>query len=243
MSKLFLFIVTLVLCGSASVLKAGVIYQTGFEPPTFSTGITLNGQGGWGVIGGSLTVVETSVVESGTQAVQVQPSTPSLDGAYLPFATQLAGQVVNFTIDADFSATGTPSFWTVLGTQYNSSPPNIDFNIDPSGQIHIFTMGTDHPTGVSITRGVWNQYELEVSFLNDTVSAFYDGAPVLQGASFSSTGTTLGLVAFYSQAGATTDQGFFDNLSITASVPEPATFVSLLGAAVFLLVMRRQRCA
>src|ERR1035438_1768657 len=69
------------------------------------------------------------------------------------------------------------------------------------GQIHIFIMGTDHPTGVSATRGVWNNYTLQVTFINDTVSGFYNGAPVLQGAPFSSTGTTLGLYAFDAQGG------------------------------------------
>ena len=66
--------------------------------------------------------------------------------------------------------------------------------IDPRcGQIHIFIMGTDHPAGVSITRGVWNNYKLQVHLINDTVSGFYNGAPVLQDAPFSSTCTTLGL--------------------------------------------------
>ncbi len=219
-----------VLSGSSATFTATGLLATTIAAVsgnnTFSAG-TLNGQNGWVVSPTpSLTVVETSVVQSGTQAVEVQPSTFSLSGASLfaPFATQLAGQIVTFSIDANFSATGTPSFWTVLDTQYNSSPPNIDFNIDQSGQIHIFIMGTDHPTGVSITRGVWKHYELVVNFLNDTVSAFYDGAPVLQGASFSSTGTTLNFVAFYSQAGALagTDQAFFDNLSVTTSVPPGA---------------------
>ncbi len=215
--------------------QGGTIYQTGFEPPTFSPG-TLNGQGGWAAIGStSSTVVETSMVESGTQAVEVLPSASSGDGGLLsaPFGTALAGQIVDFSIDADFSATGTPSFWTALDTVYNGSPGNIDFNIDPSGQMHVFVEGTDHPTGVDITRGVWNQYMLQVNFINDTVSAFYNGAPVLSGAAFSPTGTTLDFVAFYSQTGATSDEAFFDNLSV-ATVPEPDTFALLLGAGVLL---------
>jgi len=93
---------------------------------------------------------------------------------------------------------------------------------------------------VFITRGVWNQYELDVNFANDTVSAFYDGVAVLQGASFTTTGTNLDLVAFYSQQGATTDQAFFDNLSITTTaVPEPGTLVLLLGAGALVVAMRR----
>jgi hypothetical protein len=207
------------------------IYQTGFEPPIFSPG-TINGQDGWFAFGvPSSTVIETTTVETGVQAVGITPfgATFGVVGAGRSASYNAADQILTFSIGADFSATGTPSFWTVLDTQYNSSPPNIDFNIDQSGQIHIFIMGTDHPTGVSITRGVWNNYKLEVNFFNDTVSAFYNGATVLQGASFSSTGTTLGFYAFYAQgAFPGTDSGYFDNLSVTVSPATPAQMVAVL---------------
>jgi hypothetical protein len=140
-----------------------------------------------------------------------------------------ANQILAFSIDANLSAAGTPSFWTVLNTSYNNSSPNIGVNIDQSGQIHIFIMGTDNLTGVSITRGVWNHYELDVNFIDDTVSAFYNGAPVLQGAAFSQTGTTLMGYQFYAQGGSPlvgTDSGYFDNLSATASAT-PATTLTV----------------
>jgi hypothetical protein len=241
-----LFSILLVFCGSAFVLKSDVIiYQTGFEPPTFSPG-TINGQDSWFTVGAaSSSVIETTVVKTGAQGVGITPlgATSFLVGAGRGASYNAADQTLTFGIDADFSATGTPSFWTVFDTQYNSSPPNIDLNVDQNGQIHIFVMGTDHPTGVSITRGVWNRYELDVNFFDDTVSAFYDGAPVLQGASFSSTGTTLGLLAFFAQRGNPgTDSGYFDNLSVTAAaIPEPDMFFSVIGAGVFLLLLRRRR--
>lgn len=52
---------------------AGVVYQTGFEPPTFSTG-TISGQDGWGSATPSETVVESSVVKSGLQAISITPA-------------------------------------------------------------------------------------------------------------------------------------------------------------------------
>ena len=171
-------------------------------------------------------------METGIQAVGITPfgATSGVVGAGNSASYNAAGKILTFSIDADFSATGTPSIWTMLDTQYNSSPPNIDFNIDQGGQIHIFIMGTDYPTGVSITRGVWNNYKLQVNFINDTVSAFYNGAPVLQGVPFSSTGTSLGFYAFYAQGASSlvgTDSGYYDNLSVTASAIPSATLVSI----------------
>ena len=241
MQKITLFALLMVSCNLASILSAGIIYQTGFESPVFSDG-SLAGQDGWSISGpASSTVVEGTVFKNGLQAIEIQPSTGALDGALHTTSYNAANQMLIFSIDANLSATGTPSFWTVMDTQYVSASSPIDFNIDSSGQIHIYTTGTDHPTGVSITRGVWNHYELDVNFSNNTVSAFYNGAPSLQGASFSLPGTTLGLFAFYSQKGTTTDQAFFDNLSVSAVVvPEPTTFLSVFGAGLFLLLMRRK---
>ena len=78
-------------------------------------------------------------------------------------------------------------------------------------------MGTDDPSGVYVTRGVWNHFELDVNFINNTVNAVYNSTPLVQNVSFSTASTTLGLYAFYAQPNATTDAGYFDNFSITAS--------------------------
>lgn len=216
--------------GSSTQGTAATVYQTGFEPPTFIPG-TINGQDSWSAfVAPASPEVETTTVKTGVQAVAITPvpSTSGVLGAGRSQTYSAANQILTFSIDANLSAAGTPSFWTVLNTSYNNSSPNIGINIDQSGQIHIFIMGTDNPTGVSITRGVWNHYELDVNFINDTVGAFYNGAPVLQGTSFSSTGTALMGYQFYAQGGSPfvgTDTGYFDNLSVTASANNPAPIV------------------
>ncbi len=222
----------LTLLGSAMPkASAGVIYQTGFEPPTFSTG-TLNGQDSWYTTGASTTqtVVETSTVKSGLQAVGITPSGANgvVVGGSRSSSYNAANQILTFGIDVFLSATGTKNFWTALDTQYyppSSSYPNIDVNIDGNGLIHVFIMGTDNPSGVYVTRGVWNHYELDVNFINNTVNAVYNSTPLVQNVSFSPASTTLGLYAFYAQPGATTDAGYFDNFSATASGSStPASF-------------------
>jgi len=128
------------------------------------------------------------------------------------------------SVDAYLSATGTPSFWTVLNSVYlyNVSSQSVNgINVDTAGQILIFVVATDHPTGISITRGTWNHYELDINFFNQTVSALYNGSPVLQNSSFVPIATGLNNIEFYAQAGqlAGTDHAYFDNLSVTAAPP------------------------
>jgi uncharacterized protein (TIGR03437 family) len=210
-----------------------IIYQTGFEPPTFSPG-SINGQDSWTVNGApSSTVIETAKVETGGQAIAITPSgaTSGIVGPLRYTSYSAANQTLTFAIDANSSTTGTPSFWTVLDAIINLPPNNdIGISVDQTGQIHIFVTGTDHPTGVSIARGVWSHYELDVNFSNGTVSALYNGASILQGASFSSPGTTLDAYAFYAQGASPligTDSGYFDNLSVTASASSSASLVSI----------------
>lgn len=208
-------------CQAASTCSATLtIYQTGFEPPTFNRG-TINGQDNWFINGSpGQTLIETTAVETGVQAVEITPAgaVSGVVGPQRSASYNAANQILTFGIDAYLANSGTTSFWTVMDTEYNSPPSNIDFNIDQSGQIHIFVATLDHPTGVTITRGVWNQYELEVNFLSNTVSAFLNGVPVIQGLSFPSAVTTLESYAFYAQGeNPGMDSGIFDNLSVTAT--------------------------
>jgi uncharacterized protein (TIGR03437 family) len=204
---------------TGSCSETVTIYQTGFEQPKFSQG-TINGQDGWFVNGtAGQSAIETTAVETGAQAVEVMPQSANSGevGPQRDVSYDATNQILTFGIDAYLSNSGAQSSWTVLDTQYNNPPSNIDFNIDPSGQIHIFVATLDHPTGVMITRNAWNQYELEVDFLSHKVTAFYNGAQVLA-LPFPSAVTTLESFAFYAQGvNAGTDVGFFDNLSVTAT--------------------------
>jgi hypothetical protein len=63
--------------------RAGVIYATGFEPPSFTVG-PINGQSGWFVFSASGQVndpvIETTLVKSGLQAVSVDGSVTGQTG-------------------------------------------------------------------------------------------------------------------------------------------------------------------
>ena len=202
--------------------STGTVYQTGFEAPAFGPG-TINGQDSWAISGAAgSSLIESSVVRTGSQAVGISlaGATSGVVGAIRIASYAAANQVLTFSIDAQLTATGTPSFWTVLDTFFGGSGSNIDINVDQSGQIHVFFMGTDHPTGVTIIRGVWNTYRLEVSFVNNVVNVYYNNTQALQNTTFTPVGTTLGSYGFYAQGSSPlvgTDSGYFDNLSVAAS--------------------------
>jgi hypothetical protein len=77
----------LLLAGSSA--QAGTLYATGFEPPTFTTGV-LAGQDGWSEFPAPFVAVqvENTFVKTGTQAVEVVPEvTIGQDGPYKAVST------------------------------------------------------------------------------------------------------------------------------------------------------------
>ncbi len=221
----------LLLLGCMGPASADIIYQTGFESPSYSLG-TLAGQNNWG--NSSIPVVENTTVLSGSQAVE-------FDASLLPSGQNVIAQPLSYNSvnnsqalvriqEAFFlSATGTTSVWDVMVVVGNNGfigqlgvrNNNIGLGLANSG------VGS-----VPVMRGQWNSLELDLNFQTQIQSAFMNGIFIGEG-SFSNPTTSLGFVEFGVNQSPGTDQAFFDNLSITSSaVPEPSTLViGLLGVA------------
>ena len=199
------------------------LYQTGFEPPSYALG-PIDGQTGWGAIGtAAATTVENTITGIGAQAVAVTMTGASgLFGAGLSNsfdALNTSTKVVVLSVDADLGG-GNPSWWTLLHASFNDATPSghVEFNIDTSGQINIYDGFNGHPTGVYVTRGGWNHYELALDFSTRTVTASYNGTQVYSGSPFGGTGHVVANPAFYAQLGGT-DVGYFDNFSESVGAP------------------------
>jgi len=224
---------------------SATVYQTGFEAPTITTGL-LSGQDNWSGSGsGATTVVETSVVHSGSQAVIVTPQGGNNFGVQHADAASLSSSSILSVSDyVNFSATGTPTYWTPVGTFY-SAGGNILLNVDTSGQIILSINGINTATGVHVSTGTWNQLGMVINYATGTVTAYDNGIASGSAAFNDSTDLNLTTFQFYSQPnGAVTPQvAYFDDVSITTSTatPEPASVFSAVAGLVALGLLKRYR--
>jgi hypothetical protein len=202
---------------------AGVLYSTGFEPPTYTTG-ALAGQDGWT---GTLGTVETATVFGATQAV-------GYDATGAPFLSQLfnshavpggQGSLVEVTDEFLVSAADRNVNWENLTLFGNASFVAEFVIID--GIVGLVSLGNLLGT-MPVTVGAWHDYELDVNFATDMVAGYVDGNLIGAG-SFGAANTALTVVdlGINNTNGLSTSQAFVDNLSITAvtAVPEPSAVV------------------
>ena len=223
---------------SAAALQATVIYQTGFEQPTYSPG-QLVGQGGWSA--STIGTVENTVALQGVQAVQMNATGTSgqnLDGHSLTY-TAVANPEYTVVFDVDFmqSAGGTSSNWSTLAL-FGNSGFITQAVVNSNGTTHL---GTGHPAEASFTRGVWNHFEVVLNFSTQMAFGYFNGS-FLGSNPFESAGNTgMSEVDFGINNTPGTDSGFFDNLSVVSTVPEPSSFATLLMGLGLVLAAAQQR--
>jgi hypothetical protein len=227
-----------ILCsGLVAAAQASVIYSTGFESPTFSTG-NLDGQNGWdGHTYGtaSAATVQTATAHAGSQAVQID-STPILNSAWymknLSFNPVTAGTpivTVEWWMRLDTGSSNS-SAWGV--DVYGSDGNRVGYmQVDSTNNVRLNNVATS----TSITRGTWNDFKMVFNYTAHTYQGFVNGTSV---------GAAAAMPAYngFGDAdlacwGAGYDKAYFDDYSIVAT-PEPASFGLLAVGA--LSVLRRR---
>ncbi len=202
------------------VASANVVYATGFEPPSYTTG-ALAGQGGWS---GAPGIVETATVFAGTQAVGFDATGVS-GQAYNGTPVPSIGQGSVERVTEEFFVSASDSSWEVLGV------------FGDAGFLGQLVVNNDHVKlglastavgSVAVTDGAWHSYTMDFNFLTDVQTAYVDGTLIGSGP-FATPGTLLtGIVMGINFAnGTATSQAYADDLSI--DVPEPSSLV-LLGS-------------
>ena len=217
--------------------RAGVIYQSGFESPTFTVG-PLAGQDGWNVFSGGNTpgavTVQTAVVDSGSQAVEVNTSLAS--GQTGPFRfdqSSPSDPIVIMQADVLLTSSSVQTAW-----QFAGITPGLQFmggfNALSDGTLQIITAGFPLTAPV-ISRDVWNRWEVIYNFNAQTFDILINNTLVAANEPFLTPSSTFGEGLFdtFNAAGGN-DKGYLDNYSIT-SVPEPGSLV-LLGSSSPLLL-------
>ena len=225
-TRLTLVIALFSICG---FLNAETISQTGFESPTYHTG-NLSGHNGW-INNGNFGVVENTFAYSGSQAVLYDTSARA--GQYLNQygfsynSKNNPNQLVTVSVEAYFTGDSNEG-WEALGPD---SSKGFMGQIQVQDGIATFGLADSNIGAVPVTFDAWNQYSMVFDFANDTEAAYINGI-LIGSSSFVTPGATNltdAQIGYNFKDGKASDQGYFDDLSITATavpapVPEPADF-------------------
>jgi hypothetical protein len=222
-----------------------VIYQSGFESPTYSVG-ALNGQDGWNSKNDAS--VQTSTVFAGTQAASITAvgdTGVSLSNHSATYnSAGNADQQVDITGEFFLSTAGTGTAWDLAAVTGNGGFIGQLIFYDASGLVRLGLAGT-LVGGFAVSRGTWNQFDLSLDYATQIQSAYINGSLVAAGP-FATVNTTLtsyyfGINALQNTTG--TDTLSLDNLSITA-VPLPASAImgmALIGGLAATQANRRRK--
>jgi PEP-CTERM motif len=222
---------------------AGVLYQTGFEPPTFVPGL-LDGQDGWfAAFGSSAATVSTDLPETGTQSVRIQGS--SLE-TFEGFSIGSYARALNYDpigggtplviLSGDINLLGSiPAACAVgigltgvLGGEFTT---NIQVGVRAEGAAvvsYISNFDGQDATGPTYVPGEWVNVRADFDFQTRTVSGFFDDqligvVPFTNGIS-----NDINFLNLFIQSPQPLPDAILhvDNLLVNA-VPEPSTLAML----------------
>lgn len=222
---------------AAPLVFAANIYSTGFEPPTYATGSVI-GQNGWeSTYGPTAASVETSVVQSGTQAVQFFANTNTVLGQTdLGHSDSFDATNDIVTVNTSFriSSSTSESYWGIGASQTDDSYDG-GLALYPGGLIYVFGSGLLTTTFADNT---WYTLSLVFNFQSETYNVFLDGSAIATNATMSNTGDTFDTPLYTSFGSATAnDSMYLDDISIQATaVPEPR-FMFAGGLVMLALVL------
>lgn len=206
--------------------EASTIFATGFESPSYSPG-QLVGQDDW-FNSASAGIVENTVSNGGSQAAESNASgivgqsfavhAASYDIAANGYAP------VTYTVDLMLNHLANVN-WYAGGFFGDTGLVNQLFVIGSTGEVRL----AGFSSGVTMTPGTWYQLEVNLDFLDHATTAYLDGIN-LGTQTFVHTPTKLTSLIGVGLSNSSGADGslFYDNMSVTSAVPEPAT-LALIG--------------
>jgi hypothetical protein len=215
---------------------AGVIYQTGFEAPTFAAG-PIGGQDGWVDKGTGNAVVQSSVAASGTQALLMR-NTDARDFADQFFSASAAEKVFTFETDYLHSGSNNSDTQSTLGAFGNNGKfvANVGYQ---NGRLYFGNTNSALYAPATATNDVWHHLVLTVDLAGYTISATADGQSLGTLPINTLLPTTELTLIGIATTGGTNTVHYYDNVVISSAVPEPGSLALLAPAALALLRYRR----
>jgi hypothetical protein len=220
-----------------------VLYSTGFESPTFTTG-AIAGQDGWATFGPGISTVENNFAKTGSQAVFIDGGTATQSGPYHADAT--TGPLVDLSADIAIFTSSTQTGWQFAGT----GPGLIGYlggiDIDANSVIHAITAG--FPVIGTFSRATafdstaWHHIDLLFNIATQTYDINLDNVTLASNVAFcgSNAGCTGAHVSTYADGffdsfggvRGSNDSAYMDNyrVALPSAVPEPSSVLLLVTA-------------
>lgn len=228
-------IAALAVYSAASIASPTVIYQTGFESPTYTVG-NLTGQDGWAQFGNGLNTVQTGLVATGLQAALVDGRLASgQDGPFRSSPTVLP--LISLSADIRLVSGANQRDW-----QFSAiGPALVGFSggIDILANGDILAISNGFAVIGNFSRDVWHNVNVQLDYSTQKYDLLLDGVTLATGVAFcgSNAGCTGAFLPSYDSVIFDTfgtggdDFGAIDNLKVQTferGVPEP-TAIALLG--------------
>ncbi len=248
----------------ASPLRAGVLYDTGFETPAFTAGNVLSGQDGFLALYGDVaSTIGTAHPQAGNQAVQVSGSAlPSLgSGTFLvgsetykplDYDTATGLSTIDLSADVRLDGPATPNNDQISANLVlNSGAGDILGELALSSDGHAYAFGSKasdtYQFGTSVDLNTYHNLRMVADFAGKSVTYYLDGT-LLGSLGFDSSvtstvfgGPSLAVIAVDDASfDRTPYTAYFDNLTVS-SVPEPSALALLAIGGVTLGRIRLRR--
>lgn len=199
-------------------LQADYIYQTSFESPATTTG-PIWFQDGWFPGGGDLSgakVVTTNAL-SGTQSLELSSSVLVTRSVLLVPDQKVVS--VRFASLVPLDATGA---WFV---GLNSPADGVaGFQFESNGSVGVFNRsGFESMPLFLLSQPDWNRVQLNFDLVSQRLSLLYNDVAILN--DFPTYASNVDSFVIYAQVLGGT--AYFDDVAISASVPEPASLLPL----------------
>jgi hypothetical protein len=253
----------------ASSGYADIVYETGFESPTFAAGSQLLGQDGWSTaippfLNPAAALITNARAASGTQSLEISGANLATAADVAPYAAvgsyrrplnyDASGKIVRFRTDVFLQGALTNDRFFGGSMSIRAGGATVaEIELFSNGTVGIF--GNAPPNSVplevkSAALGSWQTLGVDVDFVNRSSTFFLNGEAFNTTVAFSSTssGNILdrGALVVYAlpddaNAARANFAVGFDNFSVSA-VPEPSTILTVvLGLGAIGIVKLRSR--
>jgi hypothetical protein len=253
---------SLAACALVAPAAAQTLYQTGFEPPTFTAGQPIDGQSSWLAFASpSAGVVSTTTPASGAQDLQINGADVNYfaadslyEASYGPNILFDGSKTSDLFVQADVKLSGptTPGdFISANLDVYNSETSVAEMYVSSQGVLYSDNnFGNYAAVAPPITLGKYYTLDMDLDFATQTDKFYEDGVYVDSLPMPTSAVYDREIVAGTAVYGLDDSYGYdhtqyaayFDNLSVSEAPEPPAISVFvLMGLGVIHLILRARR--